>query len=179
MKTLDGKHTLKNGMARTVAGFTPKGIKLDNGWVIPADAGHFRHGFVETSFGSQGRTVQRVILGMAASSAPAMNMEQLYVSASRAKQSVRVYTDSKAEIRDAVKRSSKKLAALDLRPKPPAAPPKSRGMHDHTARRRRLSVIEWMRAAWNRQPSHDSRPVMKQTHDDRLAGRERVGGHER
>jgi conjugative relaxase-like TrwC/TraI family protein len=179
VKTLDGKHTLKNGMARMVAGFTPKGIKLDNGWVIPADAGHFRHGFVETSFGSQGRTVQRVILGMAAASAPAMNMEQLYVSASRAKQSIRVYTDSKAEIRDAVKRSSQKLAALDLRPKPPAAPTKSRGMHDHTARRRRLSVIEWMRAAWNRQAPHVSRPVKTHMQNDRMAGQERNGGHER
>jgi hypothetical protein len=66
VKTLDGRHTLKNGNAHTVAGFTPKGIRLDNGWIIPNDAGHFRHGVVETSFGSQGRTVQRVILGMSA-----------------------------------------------------------------------------------------------------------------
>ena len=114
VKTLDGEHTLKNGMAHTVAGFTARGIKLENGWVIPNDAGHFRHGFVETSFGSQGRTVQRVILGMPVAAIPAMNMEQLYVSASRAKEWIRLYTDDKAEIRDAVKRSSLKLAALDL-----------------------------------------------------------------
>jgi ATP-dependent exoDNAse (exonuclease V) alpha subunit len=112
-------HDLKNGNARTVTGFTADGdIKLDNGWVVPADAGHFRHGFVETSFGSQGRTVQRVILGMSAASIPAMNMEQLYVSASRVKGWIRLYTDDKEEIREAVKRFSQKLAALDPRQKP-------------------------------------------------------------
>ena len=114
VKTQDGGHILKNGMAHTVAGFTARGIELENGWVIPNDAGHFRHGFVETSFGAQGRTVQRVILGMPVASIPAMNMQQLYVSASRAKEWIRLYTDDKAEIREAVRRSSLKLAALDL-----------------------------------------------------------------
>jgi hypothetical protein len=106
---------------------------------------------VETSFGSQGRTVQRVILGMSSSSMPAMNMEQLYVSASRAKELVRLYTDDKAEIREAVQRSSQKLAALDFRPKrvEPVAKP-SDGMQRYMARKRRLSVINWMRAAWDR-----------------------------
>jgi conjugative relaxase-like TrwC/TraI family protein len=154
VKTLDNKHTLKNGMAHTVTGFMPNGIRLENGWVIGADAGHFRHGFVETSFGSQGKTVQRVILGMAAESIPAMNMEQLYVSASRAKEWIRVYTDSKEEIREAVKRSSHKLAALDLRPKRHAAFTPLEGRQKHMERRRRLSVVNWMRAAWDKVTSH-------------------------
>ena len=163
VKTLDGEHTLKNGMAHTVAGFTPKGITLDNGWVVPADAGHFRHGFVETSFGAQGRTVQRVILGMSSHSIPAMNMENLYVSASRAKEWIRLYTDDKAEIRGAVKRSSQKLAALDLRPKRPVLVAKPRGpLHKHMARRRRLSVINWMRAAWNRTRPQPQKEKVKQ-----------------
>ena len=154
VKTTDGTHTLKNGMAHTVAGFTRQGIELDNGWVIPGDAGHFRHGFVETSFGSQGRTVQRVILGMAAASIPAMNMEQLYVSASRAKEWIRLYTDDKADIREAVKRSSRKLAALDLpkRQEPLFKP--SDGMQRHMERKRRHSVVNWMRAAWERVTGH-------------------------
>jgi conjugative relaxase-like TrwC/TraI family protein len=154
VKTLDGKHTLKNGMAHAVAGFTPKGIVLDNGWVIPANAGHFRHGFVETSFGSQGRTVQRVILGMSVASIPAMNMEQLYVSASRAKEWIRLYTDNKADIRDAVKRSSRKLAALDL-PKQQAKAGPWPGLKKHMERRRRLGVIQRMRSAWEQvRPAH-------------------------
>ena len=162
VKTLDGEHTLKNGMAHTVSEMMPGGsIRLDNGWRVGADAGHFRHGFVETSFGSQGRTVQRVILGMASSSIPAMNMEQLYVSASRAKEWVRLYTDDKADIRDAVKRSSQKLAALDLRQKRPEAKANAESgsawgnrRQKHMARRRRLSAVNRVRAAWDkvRQP---------------------------
>ena len=137
-------------------------MRLDNGWVIGKDAGHFRHGFVETSFGSQGRTVQRVILGMSSHSIPAMNMEQLYVSAARAKEWIKLYTDDKAEIRNAVKRSSQKLAALDLPRRPEAKANAESGtawqrMQKHLARRRRLSVIKRTRAAWDRvrQPKKD------------------------
>jgi conjugative relaxase-like TrwC/TraI family protein len=162
VQTIDGEHTLKNGMVRTIAGFKAKGIELDNGWVIPNDAGHFRHGFVETSFGAQGRTVQRVILGMPVAAMGAMNMQQLYVSASRAKESIRLYTDDKAEIREAVQRSSLKLAALDLpRRQQPLFKP-SDGIERHMERRRRMSVVNWMRAAWERDSGHRDKPKVKQ-----------------
>jgi ATP-dependent exoDNAse (exonuclease V) alpha subunit len=149
VKTIDGQHTLKNGMTQAVAEITPGGnIRLDNSWVIGKEAGHLRHGYVQTSFGSQGRTVHRVILGMAAASSPAMNQEQLYVSASRAKQWIRLDTDDKDEIREAVRRSSQKLAALDLRPRRPEAGTWER-LRKHRVRRRRLAAIGRMRAAWD------------------------------
>ena len=53
-------------------------IRLSDGHIIAADAGHFRSAFVETSFGAQGQTVHRVILGMSAASLGASDMEQLY-----------------------------------------------------------------------------------------------------
>ena len=81
---------------------------------------------METSFGSQGRTVQRVILGMSSASLPATNQEQLYVSASRAKEWLRLYTDNKEEVREAVQRSSQKLTALDLVGLPEARNPSHR-----------------------------------------------------
>ena len=193
VKTVDGKHTLKNGMAYNVAGFTPKGIKLENGWVVPSDAGHFRHGFVETSFGSQGQTVKRVLLGMSTASIPAMNMEQLYVSASRAKEWIRLYTDDKAEIRRAVQRSSQKLAASDIqrppspeaalagmpqpaataRPEPPRAakPPKLHRLRKHLDRLRRLSVIERTRA--------EERQALAQAQRERHSQREVNRGYGR
>ncbi len=153
VKTLDGKHTLINGSAHAIAGFTPGGnLKLDNGRIVGKDAGHLRHGFVETSFGAQGRTVQRVLLGMASSSQGAINMEQLYVSASRAKEWIRLYTDSKDDIRYAAQRSSQKLAALDIKrpepqPVPAAAKPKRwHRVRQHMDRLRRLAVIDRTRA---------------------------------
>ena len=162
VKTIDGNHTLKNGAVHTVAGFTAKGIRLENGWVIPNDAGHYRHGLVETSYGSQGRTVQRVILSMPVDAIPAISMQQLYVSASRAKEWIRLYTDDKAEIREAVTRSSQKLAALDLpqRREPLFKP--SEAIEQHMERRRRVSVVNWMRSAWDRVTGHRELPNQKE-----------------
>ncbi len=147
VRTLDGKHKLGNGSTQIVAGFTPGGdIRLENGWVVGADAGHFRSGFVETSFGSQGRTVQRVLLAVAEDSLPATNQEQMYVGASRAKERMTLYTDNKAAVRAAVQRSSRKLAALDLPAKTQKAADRLRLFQ---RRQRRLALINRVRAASN------------------------------
>ena len=86
VKTLDGEHTLKNGMTKTVAGFTGNGnIRLDNGWVVAADAGHFRHGLRRNQLRQPG---QHGPAGdsrhASAASWGAINQEQMYVSATRA-----------------------------------------------------------------------------------------------
>ena len=178
VKTLDGKHTLKNGTTRTVAEITPGGnIRLDNGWVVGKDAGHFRHGFVETSFGSQGRTVQRAILAMSAASLGATNQEQLYVSASRARERTTLYTDDKAAVRQAVQRSSRKLAALDLRPKPAA---KLEAWHRwQDERKRRHAFLGRLRAAWPAARGPQG-PTPPKGHAERVKPRQETGGvHDR
>ena len=148
VKTQDGEHTLKNGAAHKVAGFTAGGnIRLDNGWLVPKDAGHFRHGFVETSIGSQGRTVRRVLLGMPAAAGLALNMQQLYVSASRAWESMRVYTDAAEAVREAAQRDSRQLLALDLKPEP--SEQEKRRRRD-VARRQKESVQKIISAAWKK-----------------------------
>ena len=118
VQTRDGQHAVRNGDAHAVAEITPGGnIRLDNGWVVDKDCGHFRYGYVETSMGSQGRTVRRALVGMAAAAGrAAINMQQLYVSASRASESVRIYTDDKEAIREDIEKDSRKLLALDLKP---------------------------------------------------------------
>lgn len=160
VKTLDGKHTLKNGMTKAVAGFTGNGnIRLDNGWEVAFDAGHFRHGHVETSFGSQGSTVQRAILAMSSASLPATNQEQMYVSSSRAKDRMTLYTDNKEEVRDAVQRSSKKLLASDM---PDATAKTGNRRHRHQDQKRRLSLIDRVRAAWDRLMPHQEKLQQKE-----------------
>jgi conjugative relaxase-like TrwC/TraI family protein len=118
VEAVEGGRKYKNGDTRAVLGITDdgSGIRLDDGQAVAADCGLFRSAFVETSFGAQGQTVKRVILGMSAASLPAVNQEQMYVSASRAKQSVHVFTDDKAAVKAAIQRSSRKHAALDLVP---------------------------------------------------------------
>ncbi len=162
VKTLDG-HTLKNGMVKSVAGFTGNGnIRLENGWEVAADAGHFRHGYVETSFGSQGTTVQRAILAMSSLSLPATNQEQMNVSSSRAKERMTLYTDHKEEVRDAIQRSSRKLLASDM---PAAKPAKDRSQRQRDQKRRH-SIIDRVRAAWGKlRPQQHQRKDMGYGHE--------------
>jgi conjugative relaxase-like TrwC/TraI family protein len=148
--TRDGEHKLRNGDVHSVKEITPGGnIRLDNGWVVEADAGHFRHGYVETSFGAQGRTVHRVLLGMSSDSLPATNMEQIYVSASRALERLWLYTDDSDGVRDAIRRSSLKRAALDLVPPVPQAKPEEERpdrLRQHMDRRKRWANAQRRRA---------------------------------
>jgi hypothetical protein len=151
VKAHDGdKEPFRNGTAHTIAEITDAGnIRLDNGRVISGSAGFIRHGLCETSFGSQGRTVQRAFIGMSASSIPAISQEQMYVSSSRAKQAMTLYTDDKDAILTAMQRSSQKLAALDIaQSKPnPKLPRRKRLEREHT-RKRRLAFFEHLRAVW-------------------------------
>lgn len=150
VKTRDGEHTLRNGSTHTVAEITPGGnIRLDNGWVVGKDAGHFRHGYVDTSFSSQGKTVDRAILAMSSASLGAINAEQMYVSSSRARRRMTLYTDDKEAVREAIQESSKKLVALDLRDvRPKPAPKRNDRLKKHLERLRRQAVLDRSRAAW-------------------------------
>jgi hypothetical protein len=152
-----GGHKFRNGSTGTVTGFTKAGdIKLDNGWVLPADAGHVRSGFVETSFGSQGRTVTRVLLAVAETSLPAANQQQMYVGASRAVERMTLYTDNKDAVRAAVPRSSLKKAALDLRPDHRKASDQRR--ERERLRKKRLAYITKVRAAYDVPPPRQNQP---------------------
>ena len=120
VKAIRGGASYKNGDTHRVAEITKDGdIRLDDGNVIAKDAGLFRSAFCETSFGAQGRTVKRAILGMSTTSLAATNQESMYVGASRAKKSVHLYTDDKEAVKAAIQASSRKHAALDLVPLKP------------------------------------------------------------
>jgi conjugative relaxase-like TrwC/TraI family protein len=177
VKAYRSDHTYRNGDTHGVAGFTEAGnLRLDDGRVVAADVGLFRPAFVETSFGAQGQTVQRVILGMSAASLPATNQEQMYVSASRAKAKLSLYTDDKDAVKAAIQRSSQKLAALDLRP---AAGPKRRDwMPEDRERQRRLALVKGGRAGLPVPPTPPEPPRQRPwpvtpTHPDRQESHER------
>jgi ATP-dependent exoDNAse (exonuclease V) alpha subunit len=113
--TKDGLHRLYNGALYRVNGFGRDGtIVLENGWVVGKDFGHLAHGAVVTSYGSQGKTVDRVLIGQSAMSFPASSREQFYVSCSRARESVTVYCDDKSSLRDAVAQSEDRTSATEL-----------------------------------------------------------------
>lgn len=119
-KTLDGKHRLGNGSQYVVSGFDREGnIRLNNGWTISKGFGHLTHGYVNTAFAAQGRTVDRVMVVAGQSSFPAMTKEAFYVAVSRGRRSATVWTDDRRELREMIERSQGKMSATELiKPKP-------------------------------------------------------------
>jgi conjugative relaxase-like TrwC/TraI family protein len=126
--TADGKHRLDNGSLHQIDGFDPEGnIRFTNGWLVGKDFGYLAHGYVVTSHASQGKTVQRVFVGQASESFPASSREQFYVSASRAKERVTIYTDDKESLMEAVSQSDERLSATEMvsgTPRPRSVPPR-------------------------------------------------------
>jgi conjugative relaxase-like TrwC/TraI family protein len=110
-----GKNRLDNGEIFSIDGFTRGGdIRLTNGVVIPKTYGGVTHGYVVTSHASQGKTVDTVLIALGSESLAAANRQQFYVSVSRGRESVRLYTDDKAGVLDAVQRSAARLSATEL-----------------------------------------------------------------
>lgn len=114
-KTKDGKHRLNNGAVYQVAAITDQGdVRLNNGWVVDATFGFIAPGYVSTSHASQGRTVDRVLLVEPSATFGAASYQQFYVSTSRARHSMRIYTDDKEALKLAVHSSADRLAATEL-----------------------------------------------------------------
>jgi conjugative relaxase-like TrwC/TraI family protein len=118
-----GKDRLNNGAVYQVDGFTKTGdIRLDNGFVVPKNYGGLTHGFVVTSHASQGKTVDVALIALGQESFAAATKEQTYVSVSRGREAVRLYTDDKAAMLDAVQRSASRLSASELMRSSPQKP---------------------------------------------------------
>ena len=113
--TADRKHRLFNGRVYEIKRFDAQGnIVLDNGWTVAKDFGLLTHGYVVTSHASQGRSVDRVLIGQSTASFAASSREQAYVSVSRGKQRATIYTDDKAALLEAVSQSDERLTATEL-----------------------------------------------------------------
>jgi len=106
---------VNNGEIFTVEGFDKEGnIRVDKGKYLPKGWGHFSLGYVDTSYASQGKTVDRVFIATGKESLPAANQQQWYVSASRGREMAKVYVDSKEDVRDAISRTGQRLSAVEL-----------------------------------------------------------------
>jgi conjugative relaxase-like TrwC/TraI family protein len=109
------KQRLNNGDLKQVKGFTKDGdIKLANGWVVSKDYGNLTHGYCLTSYSSQSKGVDCVFVAESSESFRAADREQFYVSASRFKEALTIYTDDKHHLLEAVRKSSHRPSATDL-----------------------------------------------------------------
>jgi conjugative relaxase-like TrwC/TraI family protein len=109
----DGRR-LANGELVTVHAVHANGeIALADGRVLPRDYRQFVGGFAVTSYASQGKTVDYVLFSDSAVKA-ATNAQQWYVSISRGRKGVRIFTSDKGQLCENVSRSGNRALALDL-----------------------------------------------------------------
>ena len=135
-KSLSGNR-LHNGSVHRVKGFDDKGnVLLENGWAVEREFGHLNHGYVLTSHAAQGKTVDHVLIAQGAHSWGAANREQFYVSASRGRKSIRVFTDNRDDLLEMVLGSSDRLSGVEL-----AALVESRIAQKATAHQERERII--------------------------------------
>jgi len=105
---------LNNGNSYEVKKITKQGLVLSNGKTLAKDTGHFKHGYTQTSHSSQGKTVDDVFVSISDHSFSGASKEQLYVSVTRGRASVKIYTSSKDDLKKAIVRSGERMSAHEL-----------------------------------------------------------------
>jgi len=106
---------INNGDTFTVEGFTKRGdIRLSDGKVLDKRYCHLDFGYVDTSYASQGKTVDRVFIATGNESLAAAGKQQWYVSVSRGREACKVYVDSKDDVRDAIAKKGERTSAVEL-----------------------------------------------------------------
>ncbi len=63
---------------------------------------HIRHAYVETAFAAQGRTADHVIIHADSRATNLVDQKSFYVSVSRARESVAIYTNDRAKLVSAI-----------------------------------------------------------------------------
>ena len=109
---------LNNGNLLSVKGFDKKGnILASTGRkevTLDKEFRNFTHGYYTTSQGSQGTSVNKVIMMQSSASGKASSKEQFYVSASRGKYEISIYTDDKKHLLHSVQQSTQRKTATQI-----------------------------------------------------------------
>jgi conjugative relaxase-like TrwC/TraI family protein len=104
---------LANGELVTVAAVRPDGrIVLEDGRTLDRNFRQFVRGYAVTSYASQGKSVDYVLFSDSAVKA-ATNNQQWYVTISRGKKGIHIFTGDKKALRENITRSGDRLLALD------------------------------------------------------------------
>ena len=103
-----------NGELVTVKSVHPDGaIKLADGRVLDSSYREFLPGYAITSYGSQGKTVDYVLFSDSTVKA-ATNAQQWYVSISRGRRGIKIFTPDKEQLRENITRRGDRPSVMDL-----------------------------------------------------------------
>jgi conjugative relaxase-like TrwC/TraI family protein len=116
----DHKRHIANHSLATVAKFDGKQalLKFDDGRTIKGPLSpHIDLGYCSTSMGSQGTTVDRVMVNLDSMRSPQLvNRRSCYVTLSRGREDAHIFTNDSEALRKAVGREQRKESALEITP---------------------------------------------------------------
>jgi conjugative relaxase-like TrwC/TraI family protein len=114
VRDLETKHRCRNNDVHTVTAIDEDGIRLSNGVSLRKGLWHLDQGLVVTSHAAQGKTVDQVLLSVPIRTFSQVNEAQWYVSLSRARTAMQVFTDSLGALKEAVLRRGTRISAHEL-----------------------------------------------------------------
>jgi conjugative relaxase-like TrwC/TraI family protein len=153
------------------------GVELTDGRVLDKSFREFLPGYAVTSYGSQGKTVDYVLFSDSTIK-PATNAQQWYVTISRGRRGIRIFTPDKQQLRENITRSGHRPLAMEF-----AAGFVPRGQHRLWNRlhgylirfgRRAAERIFRLHSAQQHQPKHQT--IQKHEHKNtRMLGQRPTG----
>ena len=153
------------------------GVELTDGRVLDKSFREFLPGYAVTSYGSQGKTVDYVLFSDSTVK-PATNAQQWYVTISRGRRGIRIFTPDKQQLRENITRSGHRPLAMEF-----AASFVPRGrhrlwnrLHGYLIRfgRRAAERIFRLHLAQQHQPKHQT--IQKHEHKNtRMLGQRPTG----
>jgi conjugative relaxase-like TrwC/TraI family protein len=117
--TDNGGKRLDNGDRLEVLAIRKDKVKLINTtsktvFELDNDFGHIAHAYCVTSHASQGKTVDKVLVSMPEATFSAVDAKAIYVSVSRGKEAVYLYTDDKEALLKHASDMNERTAAVEL-----------------------------------------------------------------
>ena len=117
-----GGHRIANGELVTFERFESDGrLVLKDGRTLGSEYRQFVRGYAVTSYAAQGKTVDYVLFSDSAVKA-ATNRQQWYVTISRGRKGIRIFTSDSRQLRENVARMGHRELALDLQQRTSARP---------------------------------------------------------
>jgi ATP-dependent exoDNAse (exonuclease V) alpha subunit len=105
---------IANGEIVTIRQIQSDGqVELDDGRILPKDYRRFMRGYAVTSYAAQGKTGDHVIFSDSAIRA-ATNQKQWYVTISRGRRGIHIFTTDKEQLRENITRSGNRELASEL-----------------------------------------------------------------
>ena len=111
----DGRKLAKGELVTLKEIFADGRIMLADGRALSANYRRFTHGYAVTSYAAQGKTVSHVLFSDSASR-PTTSAQQWYVTISRGRKGIAIFTSDPEQLRANITRSGERPLAMELRP---------------------------------------------------------------